>query len=168
MNIRFSRLATGLLVVAAVALIANISWAIYTGLEPSKDEWGLKYDVAVTEADAASLNIVFTLADEGRLKPIYKIDLIAFSKQTDSQGGRSYDLTMPVEFKSTPDGKRMAQMKMRKEFADRAHFRILTLTVNGQRQKYAAFYNIPIQKYLKSVPSGTPPLATPPAAKVKR
>src|SRR4051812_20386102 len=91
MGIRLSRLATGLLVVAAVALVPDLSWAVYHQLGPSKDEWGLKYDVELTAADGDTLNVVFTLADEGRLKPVYSITVIAFSKQTDSQGGRSYD-----------------------------------------------------------------------------
>src|SRR5258708_6631899 len=105
MNIRLSRLATGVLVVAAVVLTAGRSWAVYYQLDPSKDEWGLKYDVKLIPADRDMLNVVFTLADEGRLKPIYSITVVAFS-QPDSQGGRSYDVKAPIELKTTKDGKR--------------------------------------------------------------
>src|SRR5262249_39559072 len=80
MNFRFSRLATGVLVVAAVVLTANHSWAVYYQLDPSKDEWGLKYDVELSAADRGMVNVVFTLADEGRLKPFYSITVVAFSK----------------------------------------------------------------------------------------
>ena len=59
---------------------------------------------------------MFTLADEGRLKPFYSVDLVAFSKQTDSQGGRSYDVELPIELKPTEDGKRTGQVQIRKEF----------------------------------------------------
>ena len=44
--------------------------------------------------------------------------------------------------------------------------RILTLTVDGQRQtKGAAYYDIPLNKYLKKAPAAGSPLASPPASK---
>jgi hypothetical protein len=164
MNIRLSRLATGMLVVAALVLMAGRSWAIYYGLGPSKDEWGLKYGVAVSDADGDKMTVVFTLADEGRLKPFYSIHLVAFSKQTDSQGGRSYDVKVPIELKSTEDGKRAGQVQIRKEFLDRAKIRILTQMVDGKRQPSGgAYYDIPIKKYLNKTPATASPLARPPA-----
>ena len=165
MSIRLSRLATGMLVVAAMVLMSDRSWAIRQGLGPSKDEWGLKYDVAVHDADGDKLTVVFTLADEGRLKPFYSIDLVAFSKQTDSQGGRTYDVKVPIELKPTQDGKRTGQVQIRKEFVDRAKIRIITLTVDGKRQPSGgAFYDIPIAKYLNKAPAAASPLAPPPIA----
>src|SRR6476661_7281200 len=134
MRIRLSRLATGVLVVAAIVLMSDRSWAIRYGLDPSKDDWKLKYDVSVHHADGDTLTVVFTLDDEGRLKPIYSIDLVAFSKQTDNQGGRSYDVMVPIELKPTKDGRRVGQAQIRKQFVDRAKIRIITLTVDGKRQ----------------------------------
>jgi hypothetical protein len=163
MNIRLSRLATSMLVVAAIVLMSDRSWAIYYGLGPSKDEWKLKYDVAVHEADRGKVTVVFTLADEGRLKPIYSIDLVVFSKQTDSQGGRSYDVKAPIELKPTEDGKRVGQVQIPKEFADRAKIRIITHMVDGKRQPSGgAYYDIPIAKYLTKDPAaGSPAVASP-------
>jgi hypothetical protein len=172
MNIRLSRLATGLLVVAAVVLTAGRSWATYYMLGPSQDEWGLKYDVDVTAADRDTVNVVFNLADEGRLKPIYSITVIAFSKQTDGQGGRSYDVKAPIELKTTKDGQRVGQVQIGREFVDRAIIRILTLTVDGRRQTAgAAYYDIPLKKFLNRAPAAAstqapPSLARPPASKV--
>ena len=34
-----------------MVLMSGFSWAIRNGLGPSKDEWKMKYDVAVSEAD---------------------------------------------------------------------------------------------------------------------
>lgn len=154
MGIRLSRWSMGILVIAAVVLMSNRSWAIRQGLPPSKDEWGLKYDVAVQE-DGDNLTVVFTLADEGRLKPIYSIDLVAFSKQTDSQGGRSYDVNEKIELKPGPDGKRVGQAQMSKKHLDRAKVRIITLTVDGKRQPSGgAYYDIPVAKFLKKEPAG--------------
>lgn len=174
MSMRLSRWATGLLVVAVMVLISGRCWAVFHGLGPSKDEWGLKYDVAVSDAGNDKLTVLFTLADEGRLKPIYSIHLVAFSKQTDSQGGRSYDAKLPLELKMTQDGRRVGQVQIRKEFADRAMFRILTLTVDGKRQTAgAAYYDIPIVKFMSKAPaSASPavasPLAPPSTSKVTR
>jgi hypothetical protein len=173
MSIRLSRLATGLLVVAAIVLMSGLSWAMYNALGPSKDEWKLKYDVEVNAADGDTLNVVFTLADEGRLKPIYSITLVAFSKQTDSQGGRSYDVKAPIELKRTEDGKRAGQVQMRKEFADRAMIRILTQTFDGKPQQFAAYYDIPLKKFLHKAPAAASrqaprSVAAPPALKVTR
>jgi hypothetical protein len=112
---------------------------------------------------------VFTLGDDGRLKPIYSITLVAFSKQMDSQGGRGYDVKAPIEMKATEDGKRVGQVQIRKEFADRAMIRILTQTVDGQRQQYAAFYDIPLKKFLNKAPTtaasrqAAPSYSAPPA-----
>ncbi len=168
MTTRFSRLATGLLVVAAIALMCERSWAIYNKLGPSKDEWGLKYDVTVQDAGSDTLTVVFTLADEGRLKPIHSIELVAFSRQTDSQGGRSYDVKEPVKFKPTEDGRRVGQVQIRKAFADRAKFRILTLTIDGKRQPSGSYYDIPLAKYLNKSPAEAAPLASPPASKIRK
>lgn len=166
MRIRLSRVVTGMLVVAAIVLMADRSWAIRYGLGPSKDEWQLKYDVAIEDSPGDTLTVVFTLADEGRLKPIYSIDLVAFSKRTDSQGGRSYDVMEPIELKPTGDGKRVGRAHIRKEFLDRAKIRIITLTVDGKRQPSGgAFYDIPIAKYLNKADS--PAVASPPPRRSK-
>lgn len=180
MSIRLSRrLAAGILVVAAIVLVSGRTWAIYHGLPPSKDEWKLKYDVAVYEADSDTLTVVFTLADEGRLKPLYSIDLVAFSKRTDNQGRRSYDVKAPIELKATEDGKRTGQVQIRKEFVDRAKIRIITHMVDGKRQPSGgAYYDIPIAQYLTKSPAAAspatasrpapPPIAAPSASKVTK
>lgn len=167
MSIRLARVVLGLLVVAVVVLTAGRSWAIYFGLGPSKDEWGLKYDVAIEEVDSNTLQLVFTVADEGRLKPFYKLDLVAFSRQTDRRGGRAYDVDEPIKLKPTADGKRVGTVRFRKQFADRAMIRIITLTVDGQRRRSGAFYDIPIAKYLKKT-SAPPTVASPPGVKVTK
>lgn len=171
MGIRFSRVATGILVVAIMVLMPDQSWAIREGLGPSKDEWGLKYDVAVHEADDDKVTVVFTLADEGRLKPFYSLDVIAWGKPTSPRAGRTYDLNVPIKLKPTQDGKRTGEVQIRKEFVDRATIRIITLTVDGKRKPSGgAFYDIPIAKHLKKAPAAVSPapaspLALPPIAK---
>ncbi len=168
MNIRLSRLATVVSAVAVILLMSGRGWAIYDELGPSKDEWGLKYDVAVNEADANHLTVVFTLSDEGRLKPFYSVQVVAFSQQTDSQGGRSYDVKAPIELKTTADGKRAGQVRIGKQFADRARIRILTVTIDGKRRSSGAFYDIQLKKHLNKVPTAGLPLASPPASTISK
>jgi hypothetical protein len=96
-----------MLVVAAMALMSGRCWAIYYGLPPSKDEWKLKYDVAVRDAGSDTLTVEFTLADEGRLKPFYSSSwLLSVSGRTK---GRSYELTSQ-SVEQTDDGKRVGQI----------------------------------------------------------
>ena len=172
MNIRFSRLATGVLAVAAVVLMAGRCWAIFYGLGPSKDEWKLKYDVVLKDANADTLTVVFTVADEGRLKPIYSIDVLAFS-EPDRSGGRSYLLKAPIKLETTTDGKRAGEVQIPRKFLDVAVVRILTQTVDGQRQQYAAYYDIPLNKLLNKArtaksPQAPPSIAAPPSSKLTK
>ena len=60
--------------------------------------------------------------------------------------------------KPTEDGKLAGQVEVGKEFADRAVIRIFTLTVDGRSQMAgptagARYYDIPLKKFLKKVPS---------------
>lgn len=157
MNIRFSRLATRVLIVAAVALTAGRTWAVYHQLDPSKNEYGLKYDVQLSAAEHGMVNVAFTVADEGRLKPLYSVTVVAFGP-LESDGGRAYDVKAPIVLKQTTDGKRAGQVQIPKKFADRAMIRILTLTVDGRRQTAgAAYYDIPLNKFLtKAAAAGSP------------
>ena len=159
MNIRLSRVATGLLLLAAMALLPSLCWGIYYELGPSKDEWGLKYDVTVSDADADNATVVFTLASEGRLKSIYSATVIA-STEPDRQGFQSFLVNAPIEFKPTRDGKRVGQVQVRKEFLERCNIRILTLNVDGKRYASAQYYNIPVRKFLSKSSTAAVPSAS--------
>src|SRR5436305_10592426 len=100
----------------------------------------MKYDIEVNDAGRDTVTVVFSVADEGRLKPFDLIELIAFSKQTDNQGGHSYDVEAPIVLKTTKDGRRAGQVQMRKEFLDRAQIRILTRTFDGKPQSVISYY----------------------------
>ncbi len=172
MNHRYSRLATGVLMVAAVVFLPGSSWAVFYPLGPSKNEWGLKYEVEVTAADADKLNVRFTLADQGRLKPIYSATVIAFSNP-DRDGARSYLAKVPIDLKPATGGKLAGQALLPKQFADRALIRILTLTFDGQRHSSASYYDIPLKKFLKRpTVAASPPapaaIASPPTSKVTK
>src|SRR5262249_32032538 len=112
-----------------------------------------------------TLSVVFTVADEGRMKPFDLIELIAFNKETDNQGGHSYDVKSPIVLKKTKDGRLVGQAEMPKQFLDRAQIRILTRTIDGKPQSGLSYYKIPIKKLLKKTPAA---VASPPASKVTK
>lgn len=154
MIVRLLPRATGLLVVMAVALMASHTWAVWYQLGPSKDEWGLKYDGAVDPANGDKLLVHFTLADQGRLKPIHSVFVMAFSNR--NQTGTNLVKTA-IPMKPTEDGKLAGQVEIGKEFADRAVIRIFTMTVEGRPQMTgpaagARYYDIPLKKFFKKAP----------------
>lgn len=172
MNFRFSPWATGVLVVVAVVLMTSLGWAHFYELGPSKNEWGLKYDAEVT-ADGDKLNVSFTLADQGRLKPIYSVSVIAFSDLR-PDGGRTYLLNTTFDLKPTKDGKLTGQLQVDKKFLDRAMIRIMTQMFDGKFQAAGArYYQMPVKKFMNKNPGATPPqappsLASPPTSKVAK
>jgi hypothetical protein len=177
MSFRFSHLATGVLVVVAIVLMSGRSWAHWYVLGPSKDEWGLKYEGEVNPADGDKLNVLFTLADHGRLKPIHSVFVMAFSN-SEPNGARTSLVKAPITLKPTEDGKLTGQVQISKQFADRAVIRIFTYTVDGRSQMTgplagARYYDIPLKKFLKKAPlaasSQSPSfIASPPALKVTK
>lgn len=157
MRFRSLALATGVLAVTAVFLLTSRCWAHWYALGPSKDEWGLKYDGEVEAAQGDKLNVHFTIADQGKLKPIHSVFVMAFS-QPDRTGEQL--VKAPISMKPTENGKLAGQAEVGKEFADRAMIRIFTLTVDGQSQMAgptagARYYDIPLKKFLKKAPLAT-------------
>jgi hypothetical protein len=177
MGFRVLRLATGVLVVTAVVLMTSRSWAHWYDLGSSKDEWGVKYEGEVDAANGDKLIVHFTIADQGRLKPIHSVFVMAFSRP-DLSGNRTYLVKTPISMKPTEDGKLTGQVEVGKEFADRAVIRIFTLTVDGRSQMAgptagARYYDIPLKKFLKKAPmaASSPSrssIAQPPASKVAK
>lgn len=161
MNLRYSRWTAVVLFVAAVALMPGSIWAVFYPLGPSKDEWGLKYEVEVNAADSDYLNVRFTLADEGRLKPIYSATAVAFSNPVSNDG--RYLLKAQIDLQPNQDGKLTGQVQIPKKLADRTQIRILTLTFDGRPQsKGAKLYDIPLKKFLNSAGLGSTGVAASP------
>ena len=177
MIFRFLPLATSVLVITAVVLLTSCCLAHWYELGPSKDEWGLKYDGEVGAANGDKLNVHFTIADQGKLKPIHSVFVMAFSNP-DHSGSRTYLVNTAISMKPTQDGKLTGQAEVGKEFANRAVIRIFTETVDGRSQMAgpragARYYDIPLKKFLKNAPSGAASqsrssIASPPALKVAK
>jgi hypothetical protein len=104
MRFRFLPLATGVLAVIAVVLLTSRCWAHWYELGPTKDEWGLKYDGEVEAAKGDKLNVHFTITDQGRLKSVHSVFVMALSNP-DRSGSRTYLLKTPMNMEQTADGK---------------------------------------------------------------
>jgi hypothetical protein len=171
MGFRSSSLAMRVLVMAAVVLMSSRSWAVYYELGPSKDEWGLKYDGEVTATNDGKLNVSFTLADQGRLKPIHSVHIFALSNPS-PDGSRTYLLKAGMPMKPTPDGKQTGQLQIGGHLANYAVVRIFSYSVDGQPQKQGVrYYDIPLRKLVKKAPVAAAPrlpssVASPPALRV--
>lgn len=157
MSRRLPRSVTGLLVVAAVLAIAARCWAVYIPLGASPDDWGLKYEVNVTAADGDKANVDFQLADQGRLKPVFTVTLVAFS-DPGYDGSRTFLAQVPLDMKPTKDGQLVGHTLISKELVARAQIRILTLSVDGQRQPAAASYYIPLKRFVNTAPAAASPV----------
>jgi hypothetical protein len=152
MNTRLTPLAMSLLIVATVVLMSGHCWAVFYPLGPSQDEWGLKYDVQVTDAGGDQLSVYFTLADGGRLKPIHSATVLVLS-QPDYTGGQSFLVKERIKLQPTRDGKRAGQVQIPKKFFDYARIRILTLRVDGRPQTAgAAYYDIALRRFAQKPP----------------
>lgn len=175
MSYRLSKLATGVLVAVAAVLTSNQCWAYFYELGPSKDEWGLKFDGDVTVAEGDKLNVRFTLANAGRLNPIYSATVVAFSNPG-PDGGQSYLINERINLQPTQDGHLTGQVQINRRFANRAKIRILTQYLDGRFQSAGArYYDIPLGRFVKQAPpvppsqSQAPPsIAAPPVPRVRR
>lgn len=145
---------TVLSAVIAVVLMTSSGLAHWYALGSSKDEWGLKYDGAVDDAGGNKVNVRFTISDQGRLKHIHSVFVMAFSNS--NRTGTNL-VKSNMEMKPTADGKLAGQVEIEKKFADRAVIRIFTMTVDGKSYTAgpsagARYYDVPVTKYLKKVP----------------
>jgi hypothetical protein len=174
MRFRWFSLATGVLVFSSLVLMAGRCWAVWYDLGPSRNEWGLKYEAKVDAASGDKLNVHFTLADQGRLKPIHSVFVMAFSNP--DRSGTNL-VKSPIGMKPTEEGKLAGQVVVGKQFANRAVIRIFTYTIDGRPQTAgpmagARYYDIPLRKFLEKAPStapqSQPSIGSPPAANVTK
>jgi hypothetical protein len=138
----------------AVAFMALLAFAcaaraVVGVLNESKEQLKLQYDVAVRDSGKGSVSVTFTLADEGRLKPIFDIGLYVPAEKVDKDGGRYADLFLSLATRMV-DGKKVASFDLRKDWAQRAEIQLMTVTLDGKRQQRTGSmsYVIRVAQYL--------------------
>lgn len=164
-----------LMVMAAVGLTGGVAWGIgWVGyvLGETKEALELKYDVAVAEhafdgRGTGRVTVMLTLADEGRLKPLHEVQLVIPGREKNKDASHSMDLVVAIDMVKADGGKRVGQVHVLRELAERAEIRLNTHTMDGKMDPSKRLhYVIPVAEYLKNapVPPAAPAAAPPPAA----
>ena len=138
------------LALAATLLSANAAWALGFELSETKEQLGLKYDVAVTDHGTGRVTVMLTIADEGRLAPLSRgVNFVIPSKD-----GTGYvDLAFNMERRKV-DGKQVMSVQLQRELAERAKIQLQTDTLDGKPLALTWYYHaIPVKEYLKDVES---------------
>ena len=138
------------IVVAALIPTTTPAWAEGFGLGETKQQLNLNYEVSVKDHGTGRVTVTFTLADEGRLKPLSSIDLSIPSKDRHKSGGYMSDLSLSLATRNV-DEKQVASVHLKKELAERAQIQLKTRNLDGKREPLTWYYHsIRIVDYLRS------------------
>lgn len=154
-----------LVIAAATAVVWMAGHALGLGfmLGQTKKELKLEYDVSVYDHKTGRVTIKFTLADEGRLKPLDAVQLSIPGKKKNKDGGNWMDLVVAIDMKKTDGGKRVGRIHILKELAERAEIWLNTHTMDGKKQVMTRLHHIiKIEKYMKSAKTNPKKPAPPP------
>jgi hypothetical protein len=159
MRMRTWRLSAAVLVAAVsfwtVAFwTADRAWGMGFYLHQTKDELKLKYDVAVEDHGTGRVTVVFTLADEGRLKPLEAVQLVVPAQAQNPDGSHWMDLVVSIDMSETDGAKRVGRVHLLKGLAERAEIQLNTHTMDGKLDRFTRLHHvIPIARYLKDAPA---------------
>ena len=153
------RLPAVLLALLVYYVAADRAWGIGFYLHETKDELKLKYDVTVQDHKTGRVTVVFTLADEGRLKPLDEVQLVVPAREKNNDGSHWMDLVVSIDMVKSDGGKRVGRVHLLKELAERAEIQLNTHTMDGNMDGLTRLHHvIPIASYLNNVPKeNTPP-----------
>ena len=154
------------LIAAALLCTAGTAWGIGFILGQSKEELKLKYDVTVQDHGTGRVTIVFTLVDEGRLKPLDEIQLVIPGQEKNADGGHWMDLVVSIDMAKADakadGGKRVGRVHIRKELAERAEIQLNTHTMDGKTDPMTRLHHvIPLIKHMNIAPAAPAPAPAP-------
>jgi hypothetical protein len=154
MRMRTLRWSAVLLVAAVTFWTADRAWGEGFSLGQTKDELKLKYDVAVQDHGTGRVTVVFTLADEGRLKPLEAVQLVVPAQEQNADGSHWMDLVVSIDMSETDGDKRVGRVHLLKGLAERAEIQLNTHTMDGKLDRFTRLHHvIPIARYLKDAPA---------------
>ena len=153
------RLPAVLLALLVCYFAADRAWGIGFHLRETKDDLRLKYEVTVQDHKTGRVTVVFTLADEGRLKPLDEVQLVVPAREKNNDGSHWMDLVVSIDMVKSDGGKRVGRVHLLKELAERAEIQLNTHTMDGNMDGLTRLHHvIPIASYLNNVPKeNTPP-----------
>jgi len=142
-----------LMILVALALTANIAWSLGLELGETKEQLKLKYEVSVYDHGTGRVTVTLKIADEGRLKPLRSVDLHFPSKDKHADGGYMSDLVTSLATQKE-NGKLVARVHLKKEWAERAEIWLNTATLDGKEEVLTWYYHrIPIAGYMNRPPT---------------
>ena len=101
---------------------------------------------------------VFTLEDEGRLKPLDEVQLVIPGQEKNADGGHWMDLVVSIDMKETDrGGKRVGRVHILRTLAERAEIQLNTHTMDGKLDPLTRLHHvIPLAKHLPAVRAPEP------------
>ncbi len=134
---------------ATLAMTTSPAWALGFELGESKEKLKLDYKVTVYDHGTGRVTITFTLADEGRLKPLNSIDFYIPSTDKHKSGGNMADLVLSLATREV-DGKQVARIHVKKELIEKAEIQLKTSHLDGKQEPLTWYYHsIPIAGFMK-------------------
>src|SRR5690242_5509941 len=137
------------LALAALGLAANRTMGMSEILGQSKEQLKLKYDVSVRDLGNGRVTVTFTIADEGRLKPLNSIDLQIPGRDKNPDGSTSPDVALSLATTTIAEGAqagaKVARFELTKELAGRAEIWLMTRHLDGKQEPLTGYIHpIPI------------------------
>jgi len=115
-------------------------------LKETKEELKLDYTVEATDSNGGGrMSVVFTLADEGRIKPITSVEFAVPSKD----GSGYYDVVVTLS-PFERDGKKVYVMQLTRDLAERGEIDLKTNTMDGKRMLNWGYHRVVLEKYAKA------------------
>jgi hypothetical protein len=152
MRMRTLRGIAAVLLITGLVFAAGRAWAEGFILGETKDELKLKYDVAVEDPGTGRVTVVFSLADEGRLKPLEEVEFTISAQAPEKDGSYRMDLVVSIDMVKTQDGKRVGRVHILKGLAERAEIRLNTHTLDGKLDSFTRLHHvIPIGPLMKGL-----------------
>lgn len=115
-------------------------------LKETKEELKLIYDVKVQDNGGGRTAVTFTLADEGRIKPIFAVDLGVPSKD----GSGYYDVNLSLK-PFERDGKQVYVIHLTRELAERGELSLKTRTMDGKQMLDWGYHRVVFAQHVKAM-----------------
>lgn len=116
--------------------LATNAHALGFELGESKEELKLDYQITVADHKTGRVTIVFTLKDEGRLKPLNSVDLSVPSKD----GSGKFHLVTSLKLRER-DGSKVARVHIHKDWAKNARIDLKTSHLDGKLEPATWYYH---------------------------
>jgi hypothetical protein len=115
-------------------------------LKETKEELKLDYDVKVQDNGGGRMSVTFTLADEGRIKPIFAVDLGVPSKD----GSGYYDVNLSLK-PFERDGKQVYIIHLTRELVERGELSLKTSTMDGKKVMDWRYHRVVFAPHVKAM-----------------